>query len=857
MTLNHAEAALAYWDAGYSIIPILANGTKKPQLKWEQYQTERATRDQVKQWFTNSPTSGIGIICGAVSGNVEMLELEGRANDGETHTLILDAMREAGLGDFWSGLLESGYVASTPSGGLHLMYRISDHPVPGNTKIARRPANAEELAENPKDRVKVLSETRGEGGYFIAAPTGGAVHKSGESWSLLCGEPGGNIWELDWSTRCDIIDVLHATLDAMPAPAPAPERPVQPVERTGLAPGEDYNNRTSWRQLLESYGWTYDSMRGTEQLWVRPGKDRADGPSASLFYNGSDNLYVWSTSTELPTEEPISKFAFYAFMEHNGDFSAAASALSRAGFGEKKEPLDISDWFEEAGVGTVVGNTTPAVATPVEVKAKKIRIEQFSEKGIGRYAGELLRDKVRFVSQEKAWRVYGSGIWARDHEQRVPRMVGRVSDMVDLRVDEIYAKAKEAFDNGDADGKERFDEAKKLKTFAKGIATNRGLKAVAEIASSTEGVGVSAEVFDSNLNLIALNNGTFDLSSMTLRPHNPDDMLTKRIPVAYDPDAQASRWVQYLEEVIPDPEYREYLQRAVGMALLGDTSEAAFFVLWGETGCGKSQFIDVVTAVFGDYGVTAAASAFRESRSGDDSRKANSLHALKGARVVMTSETSKHSTLDGELVKRVTGGDSVKSHALYETEVEWKPVFTMFMATNFKPVLDAADGAIWRRVKPIEFPMSFFRDGRATENREKGLAQKIIATELPGVLNWVLEGVRAYRELGLKDPSSMNEALKSYREDSDPVISFLNEAVAEGLLIADKGASATMTELYRVFFEWSRQNGTQRPLGKSRFGQRLEDLGYKSSRGAGGVRYRKGLKLNPANWIGSAQGARY
>lgn len=103
----------------------------------------------------------------------------------------------------------------------------------------------------------------------------------------------------------------------------------------------------------------------------------------------------------------------------------------------------------------------------------------------------------------------------------------------------------------------------------------------------------------------------------------------------------------------------------------------------------------------------------------------------------------------------------------------------------------------------------------------------------------------------------MNAALKSYREDSDPVISFLNEAFEENLLVKGEDAAATMTELYRVFFEWSKQNGVLRPLGKSRFGQRLEDLGYKTHRGSGGVRYRKGLKVGPNVWLGAAQGAKF
>lgn len=858
--MDHKTGALAWWDAGMSVIPVRADGTKRPMGAWTEYQHQRADRATVEKWYRTAPEWGVGLICGEVSGGLEMFELEGRATDGLSLDEIEIQMRSRGLLQHWNDLMDFGYTESTPSGGIHILWRITDQPVPGNTKVARRPATAEELAENPKDRVKVLAETRGEGGFVVVAPSGGTVHKTGGSWRVLSGSIG-TVPDITWEQRCGILAAVEAALDQMPTPE-LPQRPERPVEaRTGTAPGEDYTRQVNWHDLLLEYGWTFESARGVEEFWTRPGKDPRDGASATLYYEGSDNLYVFSTSTELPAETPISKFAFYTFMEHRGDFSAAARALSRAGYGTRdRVGTDFVDWFETAtptaaGVGAVMEQETAGVEGSAQDKSEKMTgdIEQFSEKGVGRFAGQLMYRRARWVAQEKAWRVYRDGAWTRDLEQEVPRMAQKVSDIVDDKVATIMEKAKAAFDNGEADGKDRVDAARKLQTFAKGIASNRGLKAVAELAATYPGVGVSAEAFDVDMSKLVLDNGTFDLDKMRLDRHDPANMLTKRIPVAYDPDARADRWTKYLEEVLPDPAYRDYLQRAAGMALLGDTSEAAFFVLWGETGCGKSQFLEVMNAVFGDYGVTAAPATFRESRNGDDSRKSNSLHALRGARYVATSETSEKSALSGELVKRVTGGDTVKSHALYESEIAWRPVFTMFMGTNFRPVLDANDGAIWRRVKPIHFPNSFFKEGQPTANREKGLADRIIATELPGVLNWVLEGVVAYRAVGLKDPDSMRGEVTAYREDSDPVLAFVNEAIDEGILIPDVDGRATSTELYRLFATHSRDNGIQRPLGKNKFGSSMDKLGYEAVKGTGGVRYRTGLRVNTARFLVETQ----
>lgn len=859
--MNHLEGALLWHDSGCSVIPIQANGTKKPMGVWKDYQTFRAPRRKVEQWFKTTPNWGVGLICGEVSGGLELLELEGKAMDSASLDKVNAAMERHDIIDLWTELTENGYAEITPSGGLHILYRIVDHEVPGNTKIANRPPTERELEASPKLRSVTLAETRGEGGFVIVAPTKGSVHPTGDSWSVTAGKIG-QVGQISWAARCLLHRAIHEALDTMPPPPPRiePARSTLPRSNPGdLAPGEDFNAKTSWSDLLNQYGWTYHSQYfgSAEELWTRPGKDPHDGHSASVGYQGSDNIYCWSSAADLPIEEPVSKFGFYTYMEHRGDFSASARALRAQGFGSKPtQGIDISDWFE-AAEPQVTGGSDPSVDAPAGVVAEPVaemtpKITQFTEKGIGRFAGQVNKDSVRYVDQERAWRVYSAGTWGRDRSREVYRLVEKVSDTLDATVKRIFDQAVQAQAQGDTDGKERVADAKALKTFAKGVASSRGIKAVTEMMSNYPGIAVSAHDFDDQKNLLCLNNGTFDLKGMELREHRPTDMLTKSIPVAYDPEAVASRWLRYLEEVIPDPAYRDYLQRAVGMALLGDTSESAFFVLWGDTGCGKSQFLEVMNAVFGDYGVTAAASAFRESRNGDDSRKANSLHQLRGARFVATSETSRKSSLDEELVKRVTGGDTVTSHALYETEISWKPEFTMFMGTNFKPVLDAGDGAIWRRVKPINFPNTFYRDSQPTEEREKGLSARIIDTELAGVFNWVLEGVRQYLAIGLKDPDSLTAVVKEYREESDPVLSFLVAAEDEGTIEVASELEISSTQAYAVYATWAKTNN-QFPISTTRFGRRLEELGYKSRKGTNGVRMRIGFRLNPGTWQAEAQ----
>lgn len=314
------SAALAFAASGCSIVPASMNGTKAPIKAWKEYQTVRPNAMQIATWYKDGGT-GLGVVTGAVSGNLEMLELEGRAvADG-----ILDQVRDiayaSGLGDIWN-VINNGYVERTPSGGLHWLYRIADEPVPGNTKLARRPG------EN--GGVDVLAETRGEGGFVVVAPSHGTVHPSGLPWVMLAGSPA-LIPMLSWEERQALHAVFRA-VDAMPSAETVKEALVKDPSE-GLSPGDDYNKRATWDEILGARGWTKIFTAGGTTYWRRPGKDKTMGISATTGRNDGDNLYVFSTSTEFDAEKPYSKFAALTLLEYAGNFSACAKDLRRKGFG--------------------------------------------------------------------------------------------------------------------------------------------------------------------------------------------------------------------------------------------------------------------------------------------------------------------------------------------------------------------------------------------------------------------------------------------------------------------------------------------------------------------------------------------
>lgn len=649
-------------------------------------------------------------------------------------------------------------------------------------------------------------------------------------------------------------DLEQAMLAAMPAtPAPEPRRSLKTLMAGGAGstdrPGDDFNNRADWRVILQ--GWEWVRQQGGTWYLRRPGK--SEGISATIGHStdGVDRLYVFSDATEFEQNRPYDKYGAYVLLEHRGDFRAATKELSGMGFGTPltrnveevaypttREPaVEISQ--EEQWPAA-----TTAFAVCDELKPEP-RMLEWTHVGAGRFTARLYKGKFHEIYEEKGgrgydagWRVYADGAWDEDLTKEIGRAMEAVSDKIQRQAEALLAHAEAVYDADHSDeNKRKLRAAEKTLTFARSCATDAGQRAITSRYSVQKGVARSIKEFDARRELLCLTNGTFNLDSMELQDHNHADLLTRRMPFAYDPQAQCPLWTQAMEGWIPDVETRDYVQRALGYTLLGTVEEGVFFVPWGETGCGKSQFITTLTTMFGDFGHTAEASTFRDKTfNGNDST--NNIHGLMGKRFVASSETSRGAGLNEELVKRATGEDPLTTRALYQNNMTWTPEFVLWMATNFKPNLSSEDDAIWRRVKPIHFPNSFYD----SENRIKGLGRRLIEEELAGIFNWMLEGVRKYRESGLVEPESMKLAVKDYRDEQDPVMQFLLESEADGKIAFEAEEECESSKLYSAFANYCAENHLK-PIAPQRFGRILSNRGYETRKGTKGTRVRVGIKL--------------
>jgi hypothetical protein len=326
------ELSRLYVAAGLSVIPIRADGSKAPALaSWTEYQSRWPTDAELVSWFgSDVPGIGLAIVCGAVSGHLEVIDFDSV----ELFETWLTTLRHQS-----PALIPSLTVISTPE-GRHVYLRLPG-PVPRNRRLARDMTG------------KTVIETRGEGGYVLAPGCPPSCHPTGGLYHHLSGPPLDQLASRHgYESMIDLAQSLNRYVKpgGFESHLPAAAKNGNPA---GLRPGDAFNSRATWDELLTPRGWVITGTRDGLTHWRRPGKP-APGMSATTGFRsecGKDLLYVFSTNA-LPFEADTSysKFSAYALLEHHGDFHAAAAALARDGYGDP-DPL--------AGV-TIIGITPAA-----------------------------------------------------------------------------------------------------------------------------------------------------------------------------------------------------------------------------------------------------------------------------------------------------------------------------------------------------------------------------------------------------------------------------------------------------------------------------------------------------------------
>ncbi len=353
--------------------------------------------------------------------------------------------------------------------------------------------------------------------------------------------------------------------------------------------------------------------------------------------------------------------------------------------------------------------------------------------------------------------------------------------------------------------------------FVKATGTARGVENMLKLARSEIGIAIGAEDLDADPWILNCANGTLDLQTGNLRPHCREELLTKLSPVEFDPAAACPAWLRFLEEITKgQTELQDFLRRAAGLSLTGDVREHVLLVCYGKGANGKSTFLNTLQTLLGnDYSMKAPPDLLMVKRGEvHPTERAD----LAGKRFVVCIETEEGRRLAEALVKELTGGDRIRARRMRENFWEFDPSHKLWLGTNHKPMVRGTDHGIWRRLKLIPFDATI-----PDERQDKTLPQKLRA-ELPGILNWAVQGCREWQADGLGEPPAVREATASYRSEMDLVGRFLDECCE-----ARDGAATFATTLYQAFGEWAEETDGA-AISQKKFGVALAERGFTSER---------------------------
>jgi putative DNA primase/helicase len=551
------------------------------------------------------------------------------------------------------------------------------------------------------------------------------------------------------------LDQLHAgligALERHPEPRPAqPARRLEVVREPGqISTNDDFEARVGWDDPLLLGSWKIvKGIPGSYCEWVRPGKNTT-GISATTGHDPArDRLKVFSDATEFLQGEVYTKPGAYAVLHHGGDNHAATRELARLGFGT---PLPSPSEQQRAAFADLVlpGSRAARQLTAVDgTSARTLADPAAQETTGGRLPAPsqplaVARELVARMIKPRSWWRGDFYLWQ-----------GTRWDPIEVSVIEhwIYQQA---------------EHAKYLFVDAKGVESMKpwapSKKRVGDVAHAL-GVGVLQRFGEAD-HALATTNGVLDVATRTLLPHSPKRFNLFSLPFAYDPHAEAPTWAAFLESVLPqDQQAKDFLAEWFGYVLSARTDQQKMAALIGERRSGKGTVARVLTAMAGQPNVAGLDLNLLPGNFG--------LENLIGKALAISGDVRWHSRNVGDAVPillQVIGEDTVTVHRKNRTSWNGRLGARFMLMSNDTPTFSDRSGALGGRMIYVKFEQSFY--GR----EDVSLTDKLL-DELPGILNWALDGLDRLDGRGrFTEPDSGQAEAEAVRRLSDPIGAFLED----------------------------------------------------------------------------------
>lgn len=743
-------------------------GGKHPRLKEWQSAPPMSGADIEATWDVDQPPN-LAIRTGRVSGIV-VIDVD--TDDGKVGLDWLNVMI-AEHGRDWT----QTYTVRTGGGGYQMYFTYPAADIPGRLNFA------------PNIDVK------SDGGYVIAPPS--VSHKG------------------PYSVQQDLPVAPMPTwlVEALSTPSERPERPT-----TGTPAGPLDEREQAWlRGGLKNELARLDALRASA---VPAGQTYHGEPWNETCFKVACNLIEIANSG-------LAEDVWLQFLEHapqDPGFDASdlelvwKSAMKTIGTSARAVPPPVV-----ASDDPLSPNYTPATAPrPVAAEAPAWGKRGWNDVGNAERIVALQGEVLRWVPSAKTWARYDGGRWVMSEDGGELAALGTVRRLWDLEAG-LYAA-------------EPAGEAKKSQRelFSEWLDKQHSARALSAAARVTRISGkLNAEEKDFNAHPMLLNapNGVVNLATGQLEPHDPSLLLSLRTRVEFDAAARAPRWLRFLEEVVPDLEMRNYLQRIVGYTITGSTDEQAMFVHHGVTKNGKSVFLKVMEAMLGDYSQVVPPTTLLTKR---NEQHPAEIARMKGKRMLQMSETPNGARLDEALIKRLTGQESISGRLMNENWSEFRIDGKIHLVTNHLPHI-GSDPATHRRLHTFNWSVTVPED-----RRDAGLADRMIANELPGVLNWAVQGALEWQKHRLSPPAAAQMDADDYFSSEDEFGEWLEERTM-------KSSSAwTKTDrLYLNYNEWCKSMN-QKAMSKIAFSRELSRRGFERKRDRSAKGYALVLTMDAA-----------
>lgn len=481
----------------------------------------------------------------------------------------------------------------------------------------------------------------------------------------------------------------------------------------------------------------------------------------------------------------------------------------------KRMALDIpnlrvirSGQFKDLSEAHLWGEDIPNLLKTLREQAtppprQEIKLDSMSgDYGHAQELAKLFDGQFRWATHRGAWMWWTGGVWRKVEEEFVVNFAARAL-MQEYSGRLMGTTEKTAV-------KELLGKIKDTCSFYK-------MKAALSFLKGQEGILTESHEWDADPWLLNVANGTLDLRSGVLRPHDPIDLLTKQAPVTYDPGARSEHWQRHIERFLPEPAVRRQVQRDLGLALVGATLEESLAIWYGIGANGKTTTARVLMRILGDYADRAAPDLLMQSKY---EHHPTGIADLAGLRLVFSIEVDQGKHLAEAIVKDLTGGDRKKARFMRQDYFSFEQTFSIVLIVNHKPIVTGTDNAIWRRIKLIPWQYCI----PESERRPQEEVVDELAKEGSAILNWLLEGLRDWQNDRMWLAEEVRAASEAYRAEMDILTEFI-----EARCVLNPRAIVLAKELYDAYVAWC-ESEHEKPLSKRSFTQRLHERGIASIR---------------------------